>query len=275
MKHYRIHLGAALGLILTLHQTVGIAAIPAGLVQLDVTDATNHIWDASSIDELQTLTFDISEESTDISFAAPFIQTGAGKLVGAGSTEMQVAAPIFVGTVDSTYKVTGSVTGKGGTSKIAFTGTAKGPAEIGGKTRTVASAFTAKVTVDSPGEFTSGVYVSAASASGYGGIKEVGPIDFAWVDVVAAMGSGAWNLSLQLTNDTVKKVGGSALVTLSSGAELDLAVKGVYKSKTDATTLVLSGSGESKGSALKVNMVDSTIVSIQGKVSGQMIKWKQ
>ena len=251
------------------------AGIPSGALQINVTDPTNHIWDASSIDELQNLNFGISDEDTEIAFAAPFVQTGAGKLVGTGSTDLVVAAPIFTGTISAVYKASGSVTASKGVARITFTGLAKGPAEIESKTRVLTGKLAVKTSIDSVLETASGVYVSTGAASGYDTIKEAGPLNFTWADVIDSMGDGRWSLELQLANDGVKKIEGSATVTLSSGAEIELTVKGAYKSKTDTSLLVLSSSNaSSKGSALKVSLTGSTVTAIQGKVSGQAIKWK-
>lgn len=253
-----------------------VAAIPAGALQIEVTDPTNHIWDASSIDELQHLDFGVESESIDISYAAPFTQTGAGKLVGEGLTDLEIAAPIFVGTInDAAYKVSGTVTSSKGVARVTFTGMAKGPALIEGKARVLAGTLAVKVTIDSILESSSGVYLSTGSASGYGSAKEAGSLDFSWLDVIGSMGDGSWSLEMALTNDGVKKIGGTARVTLSSGATLDFTVKGAYKSKTDTSVLVLSAADASgKGSALKVSLTGSTITAIQGKVTGQVIKWK-
>ena len=69
-------------------------------------------------------------------------------------------------------------------------------------------------------------------------MKEVGNIDFTWGEAVAAMGDGTWTLQLQLTNDAIKKVGGSATVLLSSDSSLTFFVKGVCKPRTDISVLV-------------------------------------
>jgi len=251
------------------------AGIPFGPLQFNVTGPTNHIWDASSIPELQQLDFEISDENTEISFAAPFVQTGAGKLAGIGLTQLEVDSPVFVGTItDAVYKATGSVTSSRGVARLTFTGLAKGLAEVAGKTRVLTGKLAVKVAIDSLLETASGAYTSSGAASGYGSIKEVGTLDFTWTDVVNSMGNGSWSLEMQLTNDGVKKIGGTARVTLSSGAHFDLTIKGAYKSKTDTSVLVLTGFAESKGSVLKVNLTGSTISALQGKVSGQAIKWK-
>ena len=249
------------------------AGIPSGPLQIDVTDATNHIWDVSRIDELQHPAFEFSDDNVEIGFAAPFIQTGAGKLIGAGATQLEVNADIFAGTVAAVYKASGSITSVRGVARIAFAGSAKGLPIIDGKARVLTGTLAVKFAIDSPQQFASGVYKATGTASGYGSIKEVGLLDITWNDVVNSMGDGSWSLQMQLTNDGVKKIGGMARVTLSSGGAFDFLVKGVYKSKTDTSVLVLSPSISGKGSILKVNLTGSTITSIQGKVSGQAVRW--
>ena len=276
MKFNRWQIVGTFILGLTFLPRLVTAGIPSGSLQMNVTGPTNHIWDASSIPELQHVDFEISDENTEISFAAPFVQTGAGKLVGTGLTQLEVDSPtVFVGTItDAVYKASGSVTSSKGVARLTFAGTAKGPADVAGKIRVLTGTLGVKVAIDSLLESASGVYTSSGAASGYGSIKEVGTLDFNWTDVVNSMGNGSWSLEMQLTNDGVKKIGGTATVTLSSGAQFDFTVKGAYKSKTDTSLLVLSGSGSSKGSSLKVNLTGSTISALQGKVSGQAIKWK-
>jgi hypothetical protein len=275
MKFNKWHVVGTFVFALVFLPCVATAAMPSGSLQINVTGPTNHIWDASSIHELQHLDFEISDQNTEISFAAPFVQTGAGKLVGTGLTQLEVDSPVFVGTItDAVYKASGSVTSSKGIARLTFSGTAKGPAEAAGKTRILTGTLAVKVTINSLLESASGVYTSAGAASGYGSIKEVGTLDFNWTDVVNSMGNGSWSLSMQLTNDLVKKIGGTATVTLSSGAQYDFTVKGAYKLKTDTSLLVLSATSSSKGSSLKVNLTGSTISALQGKVSGQAIKWK-
>ncbi len=76
---------------------------------------------------------------------------------------------------------------------------------------------------------------------------------------------------MSLTNDTIKKVGGTASVELSSGRRLGFTVKGVYTAKTDRTALVFAPDLESKGSVLKVTLTGSNAL-VQGKLIGQAIK---
>ncbi len=184
-----------------------------------------------------TLEFEISEEDTEISFAAPFTQTGAGKLIGTIPRWMWIRRYLS-GQYQTPYGASGSVTSSKGVARLTFTGTARGLAEIEGKTRVLTGKLAVKVAIDSSLETATGVYTSSGAASGYGSIKEVGTLDFTWTDVVNSMGNGTWSLEMQLTNDGVKKIGGTARVTLSSGAQFDFTVKGAYKSKTDTSVLV-------------------------------------
>jgi hypothetical protein len=129
-----------------------------------------------------------------------------------------------------------------------------------------------KAAIDSTTQTAFGVYAATATAAGYGALKDAGEVDFAWDDVIAAMGDGTWILHLSLTNDAVKKVGGIAAVDLSGGRTLGFTVKGTYNAKTDGTILVLTADADSKGSSLKVTLNANGAAALQGKLTGQAIK---
>lgn len=254
----------------------GHAAIPAGAIQATVNDATNRLWDLSTISVLQNpdLSFD---DGTTVSFAAPFDQTGAGKLIGLGATDMAVSASgVFDGNVTAGYKVTGGITSAKGIAKVTYAATAKGPAIANGRPTVIAASVAVKLVIDAPNEIAAGVYAQAGAAAGFGSIKEAGALSFPWTgpdSVVGSMGTGQWTLSMNLNNDGLKKIGGDAQVTLSSGATIDFVVKGAYKSANDSSILVLAATPAFKGSSLKVTLSGSTVTGISGKVSGQTIKW--
>jgi hypothetical protein len=186
---------------------------------------------------------------------------------------MQIDSSIFAGTIDAAYKANGSITSVGGVARLKFSSTAKGLAPVNGKTRLLAGTFSASATVDSVLQIAFGSYTSTGTASGYGSVRETGPLQITWNDVIASMGNGDWTLEMVVTNDAVKKIGGTAIVTLSSGAEFGFVIKGSYKSTTDTSLLILIADAESKGSSLKITLTGSTITSIQGKVSGQAVRW--
>src|SRR5690349_10405127 len=75
------------------------AAIPSGEWQVEITDPTNHVWDASLIAPLQSTVVEFEEDGTIVAFDSPFTQNGAGKLAGSGPTDIEVMSEILTGTV--------------------------------------------------------------------------------------------------------------------------------------------------------------------------------
>jgi hypothetical protein len=248
------------------------AAIPSGEWQVEISDPTNRVWDVTHIAPLQSPVVEFFDDDTVVSFDAPFTQNGSGKLAGAGATDIEVTSSIVNGTLPGEYVAKGTITGAKGMARLTFSSSVKGNAMIEGRLRAIASSFAVKVALDSLTESPVGTYTSTASAAGYGSLNESGNVDISWQDVVAAMGDGSWTLHLSLTNDAVKKVGGTAVVDLSGGRTLGFTVKGNYNAKTDGTILVLTADAESKGSSLKVALTGNGAAALQGKLTGQTIK---
>lgn len=247
------------------------AGLPSGNLQVQVSDPTNHVWDVTTIAELQSPEIEMSDNDVLISFSAPFTQSGAGKLSGAGPTEIAVESPIFTGPVEGRYVANGGVTGAKGIAKLMLVTAAKGPAMIQGKAQTIVTTVGLKMTLNSLTESATGVYLATALATGHGVAKDAGPITFPWADATTAMGSGGWTLDLALTNDAIKKVGGTATVSLSTGRTLGFSAKGTYNPKNGSTVLVLAGDVPSKGSSLRVTLTSTNTVLLKGKLTGQTI----
>jgi hypothetical protein len=249
------------------------AAIPSGTVTYDVTDEANVLWDVTRIPELSNLYVGIADIQSDIWFSVDFSQDGGGKLTGAGSTSITVHSDVIYGTIpNATYKVSGSIKSKGGVATLRYSATATAMAAIDGRQRSLSVTGSETVTLDARYGLLTGTYKNKASASGLGGGKDTGPIPQTWADVAPYLGNGGWELSLDLANDGVKKIDGTATVMLNSGAGMAFSVKGSYNAKTDISKLVLSPPPSVKGSSLKVTMLGDSITAIQGKVSGQSIK---
>ena len=144
------------------------AGIPSGQWQIQVSDATNHVWDVSRIAELQSPIVAFVDEDTIVSFEAPFSQNGSGKLVGAGAADIEVASPILTGSVAGEYVTRGKVSSANGIARLTFSSSVKGSTMILGQVRTVSSSFVVKAALDSLTQTTTGSYGATATAAGYG-----------------------------------------------------------------------------------------------------------
>ena len=250
-------------------------AIPSGDVNVGVASPANRVWDVSSIPNLQSLDYTIynsgDQTETEIMFDAPFVQNGAGKLVGTGPTHVEVTSSSVNASFDGVYKVSGSITSARGIARMSYKATGRGNTFIEGRTRTLATTTSISAKLDNTAQTVSGVQTATGAASGLGGIKGREPLDTTWDEIVAAMGDGSWSLAMTLQNDGVKKISGTAEVTLSSGAQLTFNVKGTYNAKTDKSLLVLVPDTDSKGSSLRINLMGSVITAIKGKLSGQAV----
>lgn len=249
------------------------AAMLSGSYTIQVSDSTNHIWDITPIMELQSPDLEFpDDEGTTVSWDAPFTQNGAGKLVGDGETVMDVFADIFDGTVTGLYKARGNVNSAKGIARLSLVSSAAGPAVIEERTRVLAASANVKLSIDSVQELITGFYTAKASASGYGSITDKGEIEFPWEDFTAAVGDGTWRLDLNLSNDGIKKMMGTAVVTLSTGQTLSFTVKGTYNATKDSTLLILVADESSKGSSLRVAVDTAGGAVLKGKLTGQQVK---
>ena len=248
------------------------AGIPSGPWKFSISDVTNHVWDVTGIQELQTPLLEFTDDDVTTTFNAPYAQNGSGKLAGAGVTQIDVESSIYTGPVQGTYAARGSITAAKGIARLTITSSAKGTAQIGGGSHVISSSATVKAAINSVTQSINGTYTSAAAASGYGAVHDAGLLNVSWTNVLASMGDGGWTLHLNVTNDAVKTVGGTATVALSSSSTLTFVVKGKYNAKTDSTLLILSADPASKGSSLKVNWAGTGGATLQGKLTGQTIK---
>ena len=144
-------------------------------------------------------------------------------------------------------------------------------ADLQGATRKVTAKKSTKLTFDNVAGTASGTDKNSASASGLGSISGRDTFSQSLSDIFP--GNGSWTLALfNLNTDSRNKITGSAVVTLNSGETFEYGVRGVYKSKTDTSKLVLSAFNPgTKGSTLVVGMNGNAVATIKGKISGQMV----
>lgn len=249
-----------------------LAAPPSGIFSTHIANPTNAVWDMTAVTDLHNISLDFQDQDQfQIQFDVDFVQTGTGKLQGAGNTvvslvQNDIPQPDFT----AAYAVKGTLKSTKGVARLNLVISAKGVAQIEGATRNVVTSEKANLVIDSvQAEIVSGNFAQKASASGLGSISDSGPVDPQ--PLPAELGDGSWTLSMEITPDAKNKYSGTASVTLSTGKVYSYDVIGKYSSKQDRTLLVLKGTGDAKGSSLKITMSGDDITAIQGKISGQAV----
>jgi hypothetical protein len=286
-----------LNYILTITATLTALAVqtssaqPTGSITNLVTDSANKLWDFSRLtNDLQTLQLDIQKISkgdtntVTVVYSDPFIQNGAGKLVGSG-TNAQVQIIVNndseTNTFTGKYTTSGAISGSKGVTKVSFLSKVSGKVTFFGDTKATAVSASANYvvkfdTTNPTNQVYSGRAIQQATAAGKGSLSEVTTIDPA--PIKAELGDGSWALALNFIANTNKvsgnatnKLSGTASVTLATGDAYKYNFTGIYAPKTKQSKLVLKGTELAKGSTLQVTLQTNAVAKITGKVAGQLV----
>jgi hypothetical protein len=265
------------------------SAQPTGSITNHVTASANLLWDCSRLTELQDIELDIRKVSkggtngTDIAFADPFTQDGAGKLAGAGTTSVALIRDITepqTSAFPGTYATRGSITSSKGVAHLVLSVKVSGHTVLEnskGVSADRAVMATANYTVKldpSAGQVT-GRVSEKASAAGVGSISDTR--QFA-DSIPADLGNGSWTLVLNFDAANGSKLTGNATVTLQTGAVYPFSLKGTFAPHTQQSKLNLTGQGAGKGSVLTVTLqpnaiTGNVITKIVGRVAGQSVNY--
>jgi hypothetical protein len=246
-------------------------AQPSGSVTVSVT--TNDVWDLAGSQSVQ---FSVSNRKNTVSVGFPvtFSQNGAGAFSGPGiDTPVTLTVDGADANFSGTSKVTGTITSNNGKGHVLLTFGAHGMTVALGKTRLVGASQTLSFHFNDTEPTVTGVQTDIAAAAGKGIISNHQAISEALSSVFT--GNGSWTLALSDLTTTGKKVTGTATVTLNSGQPaFNFNVNGIFKSKSDTSTLTLTAAEkDTRGSSLVVLMSGTnTVTSIKGSISGQFVK---
>lgn len=262
------------------------SALPTNSITIttNITGSANAVWNFSRLTNLlQNLDLDMLKETkkstnaVEVTYVSPFIQDGAGKLVGSG-TNANVTLIYGNGqatnTFTGTYTTHGTVSGSKGVTHLTFLSKVTGKTTFAGQSKASTAFATASYVMkfDAKAGTFSGRALQHASATRMGSISEVLSIDKT-NSIPAELGDGSWTLALTSTN-TNNKLSGTATVTLNSGEVYPFDFKGVYAPKTKKSVLNLKGVDAGKGSSLEVTLDDTTVTKLTGHISGQSVSLK-
>jgi len=250
---------------------------PAGAFDLHVSDAPNLVWDLSAFEVFNTVSIDVEDSKADgavyLHFPATPVLGSAGGITGGGNTAIEMEYESDSGwttlNFNGTYKLTASISSSKGLAKGSMSASIAATTPFEGATRKLKASNTSKFTINNTSKSVTGTYATSASASGLGGLSEKG--SFSDSTLPDGSGDGTWMLTMQLTTTGKVVSGTEARVQLNSGRTLTFTPKGTFTAKTDATKLVLTGTGTAKGSSLQIGMVGSQIKTVKGKLLGQTI----
>jgi hypothetical protein len=251
---------------------------PSGLYEFSVTDASSLIWDLSAVNGLVNASIDVEDEKkgaeAHMDFIASAVLGVGGKISGVGQTTVQLQYSGEQGqqtvSFPATYKQSGSITSSKSVAKGSISVSVSGSGPLEGKTRQLKASSTTSFSINNSSKIVSGNSKSSASASGMGSIS--GKDTFGPESVVdSGVGTGEWELRLELSTSGKLVTATLASVHLSSDRTLTFTAKGIYTAKTQSAKLVLTGTGVAKSSSLQVGIVGNEIKTVKGKVLGQFV----
>ena len=250
---------------------------PTGTFTSDVSGAANAVWDAESLfvaTNVNSIIYRNGGVNAIVDYPIALTQDGKGKVSGQGTNSVSLTywsgySFVVLDPFPASYKVAGSMVSRHGTTRCLLKRSVIGMADINGESRKVKAASTVTFTFDNAAGTYSAIRKDSVAAAGlHGASSQTGFGSSPLTNLIA--GDGSWTSTMTLST-TGKTVGGSAVVALNSGQTLQFSVKGVYKAATQQSKLLLSGTGASQGSVLRVVMDAGRVTSLKGKLLGQMV----
>jgi hypothetical protein len=200
--------------------------------------------------------------TVNLSLGCSLVQDAAGRLQGAGITNIQVGNDSLA----AQYSVTGTVMGGGGKAtraSLSASWVVPNPSP-GGKPSTISVQYNLQV---NPG-FLDGTARGQAKLAGLGSSAINAPV--AGVPLPAGM-DGSWNVTMNL-----QPPGGTGSITLPNGRSLQANPTATFSASSGLARITLSGAGTNRGTTLNINYFPATDVldSLSGKVLGQTVTVK-
>ncbi len=252
---------------------------PAGTNQLSVVESSALVWDLASLSFFRSTYIHVNSAKfqgrINLDFHGQPTAAPGGKVIGAGRTNITLdyySPYVGSGTTNfpGSYKYSGSVTTSNGTAKGYFSLSVSGNPFMQGKNRSLTGSASTTFFINNSSNLVSGTTKGHVSVSRLGSLTSVtsfGPENLVNPD----FGDGHWVLDLNLATSGKLITGSLAQATLSSGRVMTFSVKGVYVAATQASKIVLTGTGNSQGSSLQIGMIGNEIKTLKGKLLGQSV----
>jgi hypothetical protein len=246
-----------------------LAQAPSGQVQFFFDTTNAPVWDLSG-----NLTFEqemqgAGGQGIPIAFTALNITNDArGKVSSSGLIELQVGNDF----VAAEYRLTGRTTGGGTTiNRVSLNVRLTGEGVIAGVLTRFVVVINYKLEADAERLLLVGTARGSANFSGLSSARINSEVE---VPFSPAM-NGSWTLTMNIL--PLRKLVGSATVTLSSGRVLNMDLTGSYSPNTGVSRLNMRGVGDSKGTSVNLRMLTTeeegnVIESLRANFLGQTVR---
>jgi hypothetical protein len=253
-----------LAFVLSLSLAKGQA--PSGLIDFSFDSPGTFVYDLTGSLSVEQQMTGAGGQETPISYGVDIAQDPNGKLTGSGTTIVNVGNDFIA----AEYTVKGKVSGGGNSiNKASFTVKLTGQDTVAGRPNTKFSiSVSYKLEANSEEQVFFGSARGSANFSGLssGNIRS---------DVQIAQGTdGTWSTELNIL--ALKKLSGSAIITLSNQRTLSTRLTGSYSSSTAVAKVKLSGFDASKGTSVNLDFISSEegieVQKLRGKILGQSVR---
>jgi len=226
-------------------------------------DSSTPIFDLSSEAAISAVVTQADGEPADIFFTVTIVNDATGQLRGSSLTILQIGEDL----VAANYSLKGTIRRNHDETRAVILVKLSGQGVIAGQDVRFKMTVLFDGTIDPfTSEWIGTVKTTVKFSDGLG--KGRGTLE----DSVAVLSNGtdgSWFLTLDLNP---VRPGGTAVITLSTGREMQFNANGKFQG--DTTTLKASGDGASKGSSMKIFIVaGSDLAAIDGIVLGQKISF--
>ena len=247
---------------------LGSAQAPSGLVSFSFDSPGSLVYDLTGSLSIEQPMIGAGGQETPIAFSVDVTDDAKGRLSGTGMTILNVGNDF----VAAAYKVNGKTSGGGNSvNRASFTVKLTGEDTIAGVPNTRFS-ITLHYNLEADAEQLA--FIGSARGSAHFSGLSSGSIK-SDVSVGLAPGmDGSWSVQMNIV--ALKKLAGSATITLSNQRALQTNLKGSYSLSTAVAKVKLSGFNESKGTSVELNFISSEegteIEKLRGKILGQSVR---
>ena len=235
----------------------------SGPVSFSFTNPTTPVYDLTGSYQFNHGVTVSGHGTVDLSLGCSLAQDAAGRLHGAGVTNIMMGS----NSLAAQYTVSGTVTGGGGgATRVSFSASWVVPGSgAGAKSSTISVQYSLQV---SPGSL-GGTACGQVRLAGLGS----GTIRGAVANVpIPANVDGSWTVNMNL-----QPPGGSGSILLANGRSLQANPTVSYSARSGLQSIKLSGAGADRGTTVAINFLPATSVlsSLSGKVLGQTVALKR